>query len=131
MLDYRVAGSQVTVLHHRTGVMHPPAISPAPRILARRDGRAAQRADHTRSVCLVVVPRRTGLIVLRGVFWPRSAQVFQQPLLNLATSEIRWSCHGASRKRDVVKLLITSVAPQRSPERNFMLRLTLCWLLFL
>ena len=112
--------------------MYPPAIGPVPRILTGCDDRAAQCADRARGVRLVVVPRRASLaLVIHGVFLPRAAQVFQQPFLNLAASEIRRGCHVClpqARRRNQ--------APdhQCGTRRGHLSRnpaLTLCWLLFL
>jgi hypothetical protein len=75
--------------------MYPPAISPASHILAGGDDRTAPRADLARRVRLVVAQQGAVLVLAAHgpvLLW-RDAQVFRQPLLNIATPEIRWDCH--------------------------------------
>jgi hypothetical protein len=79
------------------------AVGTEPGVLAGPDDRAAQGADLTRGVRLVVVPVRSGLVVVRrGVLFVRTAEIFQQSFLELVAAEVGWNCH--------VGLLTTSLA---------------------
>ncbi len=94
--------------------MYPPAIGPASHILAGSDDRTAPRADLARRVRLVVIPQGAVLVLAAHgpvIRW-RHAQVFLQPLFNIATPEIWWDCHVCLPRGDgVIQLLTASLAP--------------------
>ena len=81
-------------LYQGTDLMHPLAVGPAPYFLAGCDDRTAHLAHFSRRVRLVAAPLRAVLVLVTyDVSLPRSAQVFQQALFDVAASEIRRGCH--------------------------------------
>jgi hypothetical protein len=88
---------------HGAGLVHPLAAGVEPDVLALGDDRSAAGADLAHGVQLVVVPVRSGLVVVRrGVLFVRTAEIFQQSFLELVAAEVGWNCH--------VGLLTTSLA---------------------